>query len=75
MVNILEHYTWPTQHLKSIKRGIPQGNNISSFIGNIYLLPLDQAFKEFSKKYKSYLKNERNFKGNTFKYTGCQDKH
>jgi retron-type reverse transcriptase len=48
LINILEHWTWPTKHFKTIKRGIPQGNNISSFLGNIYLLPLDQAFKEFS---------------------------
>jgi hypothetical protein len=52
LINILEHWTWPTKHFKTIKRGIPQGNNISSFLGNIYLLPLDQAFKEFSKRYK-----------------------
>ena len=52
LINIFEHWTWPTKHLKSIKRGIPQGNTISSFLGNIYLLPLDQAFIDFSKRYK-----------------------
>jgi hypothetical protein len=52
LVNILEHWTWPTKHLRTIRRGIPQGNSVSSFIGNIYLLPLDIAFKEFSKRSK-----------------------
>lgn len=57
LITMFEHWTWPTKHLKAIKRGIPQGNTISSFLGNIYLLPLDHAFKEFSKKYKiSYLR-------------------
>jgi len=52
LVNILEHWTWPTKHLRTIRRGIPQGNSVSSFIGNIYLLPLDIAFQQFSKRYK-----------------------
>ena len=52
LINILEHWTWPTKHFLTIRRGIPQGNSISSFLGNIYLLPLDQAFKDFVKKYK-----------------------
>ncbi len=52
LIGILEHWTWPTKHFLTIRRGIPQGNSISSFLGNIYLLPLDQAFNEFAKKYK-----------------------
>jgi hypothetical protein len=52
LISILEHWTWPTKHFLTIRRGIPQGNSISSFLGNIYLLPLDQAFNEFAKKYK-----------------------
>lgn len=51
-INILEHWTWPTECLRGIRRGIPQGNSISSFLGNVYLLPLDEAFKKFSEKYK-----------------------
>lgn len=31
-------------------RGIPQGTSISSFFGNFFLLPLDQAFEEFGAK-------------------------
>ncbi|MBY3151935.1 hypothetical protein HFO56_06000 [Rhizobium laguerreae] len=32
-------------------RGIPQGTSISSFLGNIYLIGIDNIFKEFSNKY------------------------
>jgi len=52
LISILEHWTWPTKHLRTIKRGIPQGNSISSFLGNIYLLPLDEALQDFSKRFK-----------------------
>ncbi len=47
---LLEYWTWPTIHGLSIERGIPQGNDVSSFIGNIYLLPLDEEFIKFSRK-------------------------
>ena len=52
LINILEHWTWPTRHLTIVRRGIPQANSISSFLGNIYLIPLDEAFDEFSKTFK-----------------------
>jgi hypothetical protein len=52
LLSILEHWTWPTRHLRIIRRGIPQGNSGSSFLGNIYLLPLDEALQNFSKKFK-----------------------
>lgn len=29
------------------RRGIPQGTGVSSFFGNIYLIPVDSAFKKF----------------------------
>ncbi|MBW9115173.1 hypothetical protein JNB88_16140 [Rhizobium cauense] len=32
-------------------RGIPQGTSISSFLGNIYLIGIDNIFREFSKRY------------------------
>ncbi len=32
-------------------RGIPQGNFVSSFFGNFFLLPLDQAIDDLSKEY------------------------
>src|SRR5680860_333267 len=30
-------------------RGIPQGNFVSSFLGNLFLMPLDEAFENFAK--------------------------
>lgn len=47
LCSILECWTWRSVHGLSIERGIPQGNDVSSFIGNIYLLPLDHAFQKF----------------------------
>ena len=51
LISILEFWTWRTHEGKNLGRGLPQGNTASSFIANIYLLPLDRAFKTFSKKY------------------------
>jgi len=46
-------------------RGIPQGNFVSSFLGNFFLLPLDIAFDELSKecdvKYFRYMDDVRAF--------------
>jgi len=50
LYSLLEYWTWPTIHGLSIERGIPQGNDVSSFIGNIYLLPLDEEFIKFGRK-------------------------
>jgi hypothetical protein len=59
LVNLLEYWAWPTIHNSPVYRGIPQGNAVSSFLGNYYLLPLDQAFLKFSKskdiKYLRYM--------------------
>jgi len=50
LIKLLEYWTWPSVHDTPIHRGIPQGNGISSFLGNIYLLPLDQAFLKFANR-------------------------
>lgn len=50
LCSILEYWTWPTIHGISIERGIPQGNDASGFLGNVYLLPLDEEFVKFSKR-------------------------
>jgi len=50
LYSILKYWTWPTVHGYSVERGIPQGNGVSSFIGNIYLIPLDKEFEDFRKK-------------------------
>ena len=44
LCTLLEYWAWPAFHGSAAPRGIPQGNGVSSFLGNIYLLPLDQAF-------------------------------
>jgi transposase len=49
LVTMLEYWAWPAVHGAYSSRGIPQGNAVSSFLGNIYLLPLDEAFITFGK--------------------------
>ena len=51
LISLLRHWSWPTVHGGASARGIPQGNGVSSFLGNIYLLPLDMAFKQLPKHY------------------------
>ena len=46
LINLLEFWAWPAVHGGRSTRGIPQGNGVSRFLGNIYLLPLDTAFKK-----------------------------
>lgn len=50
LYSLLEDWTWPTMRGLKIRRGIPQGSEAISFLGNIYLLPLDEEFKKFTKK-------------------------
>lgn len=54
VINLLIHFfeTWAqrTEDGRPHLRGIPQGNFVSSFLGNIYLLPLDEAFELFKKE-------------------------
>jgi len=50
LMHILEYWTWRSCEGKPVSRGIPQGNEVSSFLGNVYLLSLDEEFKKFSKK-------------------------
>ena len=51
LVNLLLYVfeTWVdrTSDGRAHFRGIPQGNFISSFLGNIFLLPLDESLKEY----------------------------
>ena len=53
LVNLLCYFmeTWaePTGEGRAHFRGIPQGNFISSFLGNIFLLPLDESILEYCK--------------------------
>ncbi|MCK4359752.1 MAG: hypothetical protein KAW92_13630 [Candidatus Cloacimonetes bacterium] len=50
LLHFLEYWTWRSCEGKPVSRGIPQGNEVSSFLGNIYLLPLDEEFTVFAKK-------------------------
>ena len=48
---ILEGWTRVTSAGTPVGRGIPQGNEIGSFFGNLYLVPLDRALTAFCKKH------------------------
>ncbi|NQT67162.1 MAG: RNA-directed DNA polymerase [Actinobacteria bacterium] len=50
LCSLLRYWTFPTVYGGYIERGIPQGNEVSSFLGNIYLLPLDKEINKFCKK-------------------------
>lgn len=49
LFRILEGWTRVTSGGSPIGRGIPQGNEIGSFLGNAYLVPLDRALSAFCK--------------------------
>jgi hypothetical protein len=59
LISLLEFWAWQTVGGGTVPRGIPQGNGVSSFLGNLYLLPLDSAFVSFAKsrdlKYLRYM--------------------
>lgn len=69
IVNLLFHFleSWAIRTVdgRAHLRGIPQGNFISSFLGNFFLLPLDEAFEtfgeEFDIKYFRYMDDVRIF--------------
>lgn len=50
LFRVLEGWTRVTSTGSPIGRGIPQGNEISSFLGNLYLVPLDRALNSFCKR-------------------------
>jgi len=49
LIEIYESWVFETPDGRCLGRGLPQGNSGSSFLANIYLLPLDQEFLKFSK--------------------------
>jgi len=49
LFRILNCWTWLSAHGRSVERGIPQGSDVGSFLGNIYLLPVDEEFLKFGK--------------------------
>jgi len=65
LMEILDRWVWKSGTLRRLGRGIPQGNDVSSFLGNIFLMPLDEKFDEYSKnhdiKYIRYMDDIRIF--------------
>ncbi|MBI5675747.1 MAG: hypothetical protein HZC48_08000 [Nitrospirae bacterium] len=47
LFRIMSGWTRSSSAGMPITRGIPQGNDVSSFLGNIYLIPLDRALNKF----------------------------
>ena len=68
LFTFLESWAHRTPDRRTHLRGIPQGNFISSFLGNIFLLPLDEEFARFQKKndviYYRYMDDARIFTKN-----------
>jgi hypothetical protein len=50
LMTLLEYWTWPTTHGVRAPQGLPQGNGVSSFLANVYLLPIDKAMTGFATK-------------------------
>jgi retron-type reverse transcriptase len=49
LCQFLEIWSEKTDEGRPHYRGIPQGNFVSSFLGNLFLMPLDEALEKFSK--------------------------
>lgn len=50
LFRVLEGWTRVTSAGTPIGRGIPQGNEVASFLANLYLVPLDRALIQFCKR-------------------------
>ena len=65
LMDVLNGWVWRSGKLRKLGRGIPQGNDASSFLGNIFLMPLDEKFEEYSKsndiKYIRYMDDVKIF--------------
>ena len=53
LFRILESWTHSTSAGTSVGRGIPQGSDVSSFLSNLYLVPLDRTMIKFCRKHDS----------------------
>ena len=51
LMRLLAAWTRRTEGGTPVGRGIPQGNDVSSFLANIYLLPLDNALTAFCRRH------------------------
>jgi len=74
LFNLLRVWAWDAKHYSSADRGLPQGNAVSSFLSNVYLIGLDDAMlsavNEESSNYKRYVDDIRLFTSNY--HEGCQ---
>jgi len=65
LFTFLEAWSLKTSDGRVHLRGIPQGNFVSSFLGNLFLLPLDRKFTDFEKnrevRYFRYMDDVRVF--------------
>ena len=53
LMRILHSWTRETSTGTTVGRGIPQGNDVSAFLANLYLIPLDDALSDFCQKHKA----------------------
>jgi reverse transcriptase-like protein len=64
-INSFAAWTYDTEQGRRYLRGIPQGTQISSFFGNLFLKPIDDAFEVFGEnndiKYYRYMDDIRVF--------------
>jgi hypothetical protein len=51
LMEILDRWVWKSGTMRRLGRGIPQRNDASSFLGNIFLMPLDDELEEYSKSH------------------------
>ena len=51
LFRVMDGWTRVTSTGTPVGRGIPQGNEISSFFGNLYLVPLDRALTRFCRSH------------------------
>lgn len=49
LMRILGQWAWCSEEGLQLGRGIPQGNEVSSFIGTMYLMPVDEALEKYAK--------------------------
>jgi hypothetical protein len=47
LISVLEYWCPHTNQHRTFHRGIPQGTQISSFLGNLFLMPLDAVMESF----------------------------
>lgn len=73
LMTFLEYWCPHTDQHRTFHRGIPQGTQISSFLGNLFLLPLDKAMVAFCEaneaRYFRYMDDVRLF---TKEYTAAR---